>query len=405
MKSFSYRARAADGTRVKGRIDAERPEEAVCSLAGEGITVTDIKERRSILAIDRLRIHIGIRVSAEERIAFFEELAALLGAGIPIHEALGQIAAGADAASGYGRMVAALHADVLCGTSLSRAMEHFPRVFAPSISGMVRAGEESGTLDHILAETAAFLTETHTLHESMKSALAYPFFLLIATAFSIALMTMFILPIFASLLQDLGAEPPLPTRILLQAAETLAAYPYLVPIGMFAVIGIVTVFVRVPTLRYYLDALLLHVPVLGRFLRFSAWGMILRTLAILMHSGIRLDQAVHLSHSVAGNRVLVRSLTRVEESLLQGRTLAYALAQERELPQLLQGMLAAGETAGNLEPLLRRAADYCKRTSTQLAARMEALAEPVMVAVVGAVIFFGVLSFLLPVFEAMDRMM
>ena len=90
---------------------------------------------------------------------------------------------------------------------------------------------------------------------------------------------------------------------------------------------------------------------------------------------------------------------------MQGRTLAYALAQEGQLPQLLQGMLAAGETAGDLERLLRRSADYCKRVSKQLAARIEALAEPIMIVVIGLVIFFGVLSFLLPVFEAMDRMM
>lgn len=289
--------------------------------------------------------------------------------------------------------------------ALSQAMERRPRVFSPSVVGMVRAGEESGTLDHIFAETAAFLTEAHTLRESMKSALAYPLFLLMATGFSIVLMTMFILPVFASLLRDLGAEPPLPTRLLLQAADVFTTHPYLVPgAAVLLLIGMIAL-VRVPALRYYLDALLLCVPVLGRFLRFSAWGMILRTLAILMHSGIRLDCAVHLARSVAGNCVLVRSLGRVEERLMQGRTLAYALAQEGQLPQLLQGMLAAGETAGDLERLLRRSADYCKRVSKQLAARIEALAEPIMIVVIGLVIFFGVLSFLLPVFEAMDRMM
>ncbi len=405
MKSFSYRACATDGTRIKGTVTAEHPVEAVRSLAAEGLTVVDLKERRCLLRVGDIRLWCLDVPSEEERIALFEELAALLAAGIPVHEALGQIAAGTDAASAYGRLVAALHADVLCGTALSQAMERRPRVFSPSVVGMVRAGEESGTLDHIFAETAAFLTEAHTLRESMKSALAYPLFLLVATGFSIVLMTMFILPVFASLLRDLGAEPPLPTRLLLQAADVFTTHPYLVPgAAVLLLVGMIAL-VRVPALRYYLDVLLLCVPVLGRFLRFSAWGMILRTLAILMHSGIRLDCAVHLARSVAGNCVLVRSLGRVEERLMQGRTLAYALAQEGQLPQLLQGMLAAGETAGDLERLLRRSADYCKHVSKQLAARIEALAEPIMIVVIGLVIFFGVLSFLLPVFEAMDRMM
>lgn len=403
MKIFSYRARTVDGTRVKGRIEAESAPAAARALAAEGRAVVHMEERRVWVpqAVRRL----DGRVTEEERIAFFQELAALLGAGLPVHEALAHLADGTETASPYGRLTGALHRRVLRGTALSQAMAGHADVFPAHIVGMVRAGEESGTLDEILSASAAFLTEAHTVRESLKSALAYPVFLLAATAFSIVLMTAFVLPVFASLLRDLGTEPPLPTRILLAAADIAAAYPYLLFAVPFIFIVVWLALMRMPAVRFWLDAVLLRVPVLGRFILFAEWGMILRTLAVLMRSGIRLDRAVHLARFAAGNRVLIRSLERVERSLVQGRTLARALSQERRLPQLLQGMLAAGESAGDLERLLLQAADYCRRTARQRAARMEALAEPVMIVVIAAVIFFAVLSFLLPVFEAMDALM
>ena len=133
--------------------------------------------------------------------------------------------------------------------------------------------------------------------------------------------------------------------------------------------------------------------------------MILRTLAILMRSGIRLDRAVSLARSVTQNRALSHRLVQIEQGLLQGRTFAQTTARDPYLPILVRGMLAAGDAAGDLEHLLWQTADYCQRRSAQYAARMEALAEPVMTVFIAAVIFFAVLSFLLPVFDAMDALM
>ena len=146
-------------------------------------------------------------------------------------------------------------------------------------------------------------------------------------------------------------------------------------------------------------------PVLGMFVKLSAWQMILRTLALLLRSGIRLDRAVGLVRSVTDNRAIVHHLARMEQSLVEGRTFAQIVLHEPYLPSILRGMLAAGEAAGDLERLLQHAADYCRRRAGAYAARIEALAEPLMIVLVGAVIFFVVLSVLLPIFDAMDAMM
>ena len=403
MKTFSYRACMTDGSAVRGTIAADSAPAAVRMLAAEGKTVLRIRERRDFRLPDFLRLRGSI--SAEERIAFLHELAAVLEAGLPVHEALAHLRAGVSEHSFYGRLVAALHAEVSRGMPLSQTMELRPAEFPESLVGMVRAGEESGSLATVLREAAVALTEAHVLRESLRSALAYPIFLLGATALSVFIMTVFVLPVFAALLRDLGAQLPLPTRILLGLSDVVLAQPYLVVAIIAAVCLAAVLLLRIPSLRRYGDAVLLRVPVLGMFVKLAEWQMILRTLALLLRSGIRLDRAVGLVRSVTGNRALAHRLMRMQQSLVEGRTFAQIVLHEPYLPSLLRGMLAAGEAAGDLERLLQHAADYCRRRAGSYAARIEALAEPLMIVLVGAVIFFVVLSVLLPIFDAMDAMM
>ena len=402
MKMFSYHARAADGARVRGKLTAESAPAAARMLAAEGKIALRIYEQHDFCLPSALHMSSGI--TAEERIAFLHELAALLGAGLPVHEALAHLAEDVGD-SAYGRTVAALHAEVLRGLPLSQAMEMQAKTFPLSLVGMVRAGEESGTLEGILREAAAVLTEEHALREALRSALLYPLFLLAATVFSVLIMTVFVLPIFAALLRDLGAALPLPTRMLLGLSDAVSTQPYLAFGFVVGICVAVPLVLSLPSLRLYADALLLRVPVLGTFVQLAAWQMILRTLAILLRSGIRLDHAVGLARSVTGNRAIARHLARMEQSLVEGRTFGQVIAHESYLPALLRSMLAAGEAAGDLERLLQYAADYCRRRAGTYAVRIEALAEPTMIVFVGGVIFFVVLSVLLPIFDAMDALM
>ena len=402
MKKFSYRACTSEGVALRGTLAADSTSEAVRALAAEGKTVLRLREQRDFRLPDFLRLQRGI--SAEERIAFLHELAALLGAGLPVHEALARLADG-ERETAYTRMTAVLYREVVRGVPLSQAMEMQGAAFPASLIGMVRAGEESGMLETILHDAADVLTEEHVLRESLRSALAYPLFLLAATVFSMLLMTVFILPIFAALLRDFGTEAPLPTRMMLALSDVLAAHPYALTAA--AIVGCLAVplLLAQPVLRLHADAMLLRIPVLGTFLQLAMWQMILRTLAILLRSGIRLDRAAALARAMTGNRALADQLGRMERNLVEGRTFAQVIAHAPYVPQILRGMLAAGEAAGELERLLQHGADYCQRRAAAYSARMEALTEPVMVVLVAALIFFVVLSVLLPIFDTMDALM
>ena len=396
MTVYSYTARAADGQKVHGSIEAESPPAAARMIMERGASVLSIEERRVFHFPRILRLRSGI--TAEECIAFLQELSVLLAVGIPVHCALERLLAGEHGTS-MGRVIRTLHRAVMHGMSLSQAMSMQRQVFSSVLVGMVRAGEESGALDVVLRAAASFLTEVHRTREAVRSALLYPCFLLAATLLVLALMTVFVLPIFAVLLADLHTALPLPTRLLLAVSAQMSAAPAQT---ILTAVGLV---LRVPSVRFLWDRFLLHLPILGDLVSFGTWQMILRILAILLHSGIRLDRAVALACTVTGNRVLERRLQHVERCLIEGHSLTQILSDEPYLPPLLRGMLAAGEEAGELEHILPQAADYCGRRAEAIGQRAAALAEPIMIVFVAGVIFFAVLSFLLPIFDAMDAMM
>ena len=402
MTVYSYTARAADGQKVHGSIEAESPPAAARMIMERGASVLSIEERRVFHFPRILRLRSGI--TAEERIAFFQELSVLLAVGIPVHCALERLLAGEHGTS-MGRVIRTLHRAVMHGMSLSQAMSMQRQVFSSVLVGMVRAGEESGALDVVLRAAASFLTEVHRTREAVRSALLYPCFLLAATLLVLALMTVFVLPIFAILLADLHTALPLPTRLLLAVSAQMSAAPAQTILVGGTILTAVGLVLRVPSVRFLWDRFLLHLPILGDLVSFGTWQMILRILAILLHSGIRLDRAVALACTVTGNRVLERRLQHVERCLIEGHSLTQILSDEPYLPPLLRGMLAAGEEAGELEHILPQAADYCGRRAEAIGQRAAALAEPIMIVFVAGVIFFAVLSFLLPIFDAMDAMM
>ena len=407
MTVFSYTACTAEGRKIHGIIEAESAPAAARMLMERGETAVHIEERRTLRLPQETRQWLSRRggVTDEERIAFFQELSALLAVGLPMHRALERLRDGVGEASPSGRLLHDLHHAAMQGMPLSRAMETKQQIFSPVLVGMVRAGEESGSLDVVLGAAASFLTEEHRMREALWSALLYPLFLLVAVVLSIALMTVFILPIFAALLADLHADLPLPTQLLLTASAQIADAPAATVFVLLAVPLSIGLLLRIPSVRFLCDRCILRLPVVGVFIRCRAWQMILCVLAVLLRSGIRLDRAIALACTATGNRALRRQLCSIEQRLIEGRSLTQIMADDPYLPPLVRGMLAAGEEAGELERILPQAAEYCARRAEIIGQRVAALAEPIMIVVVAGLIFFAVLSFLLPIFDAMDAMM
>lgn len=157
--------------------------------------------------------------------------------------------------------------------------------------------------------------------------------------------------------------------------------------------------------RRQIDRMLLSLPLIGELLIYEEWRRLLQTLALLLNSGIRLDKAIGLLVSVTSNRVLQDYLVTIRERLIRGNTLGQTLIKDKLLPPVLVNMLKAGEQAGELEHMLTRASKYAGVIADNRSARLQALAEPLMIVIIGLIIFGLVLSLMLPLLEAMDKLL
>ena len=409
---FSYQAHNRNGELFTGEIVADSQLEAAMAVRQKGLWVTVIKEipDKKITNDSAVKNKFDISKSLarivkkeprrEEIVMFFRELAVLIGAGIPVHKAL-EILQGEKKDTAYQQLIARLLTQVLNGKSLSQAME-IENIFAASTISLIKSGEDSGTLDKILTSIADFSESSFSTHENIKSALLYPCILLIATIAAFIVMVIFVLPTFVIMLKNLDAQLPLATRVLLEIADIITVYP-LPLLGLFIFSSvIIIILLSAARTRYYIDRGLLYIPLYGSLINNSIWRTILEALEVLIANGIPLQNALGLVEQSVNNIYISERIAKIKMAVVGGKTLTASLLLCREFPSALRELILAGEEAGTLELMLSRAAYFCTVHVENQSKRLEALAQPIAIFIVGGLIFFFVMAVMMPILSFMD---
>lgn len=411
METFSYDARNRQGERFAGEVEAETIHEAARMIRRKGLWVVALRAHEASAPARRALFSArwkDVCLSREEpgreaTILFLRQMSVLLQTAMPVHQAL-QALVEAGGERRYARLMKELLTDLMGGSSLADTMEKHPRVFSHAVSSLTRAGEASGTLEQIFQSMADFLERDYRAREKLKTVMMYPLVLLAVSLLSMGLMAVFVMPTLALLLQNLHAELPLPTRILLLASD--AFQQHFLWMILFLLLGVAAgiVLYRQPRWRERVDRVLLFSPVFGSLRLYSEWRVALETLAVLMQNGIALTRALELVAPAVGNRWIRRLIMQARERVLGGHAFCSVLEGEAAFPPILASLLAAGEQAGELERMLEKAAEFCAVTAENRSARIQALAEPVLIFLVGGIVFFFVLSIVLPLLETMDAL-
>lgn len=428
MLLFSYEARNRTGDRFEGSVEAASRREAAQKIRQRGLWVAALRlqgeegKETGLLARVRERPH-WLRLSARSLdgrracVLFLRQLSLLTAAGLPLHEALGVLAGPGEVApstapgkgiqsgnhSAYAEMVGCLRAQVLRGEPLSAALAERPDVFPASVCQLVRMGEESGSLDSILPELADHMELAMRTRAKLRAAMAYPLLLFVTALVAGVLMTLFILPAFAALLASLSAELPWPTRMLLACSGFLQSHGLILLLGTGAILFGSSWFFSRPGPRGKLDSILLRLPFFGPLLAYGEWQTVFSLLGILLQHGVPLDRALALGAEVPGNRFLRNRLRQAQLRLQGGSSLMAALG-DAMLPPFLAALVAAGEAAGKLEEMMARGADLARFSYEEKLRRLEVLVEPVLTLLIGGMIFFFVLSVILPLLTTMDAL-
>lgn len=408
MSAFRYSAMQGSGGVVKGTIEAEDRRTALRLLAGRGLfpssleSVAETGARRATGTVEATPPASGFRfgtgIRRKEVTAFSREMSALLGAGIPIPQAIEAIAS-EEANPAMKAVVEQMAGDVKTGISLSAAMAHHPRLFGSLYTSMVRVGEEAGALPQVMRDLAELLEHDDEIRGEVVSAIAYPLFVLGFGIVTVVVLLTVVLPKLFSMLEEMLDVLPLPTLILLRVSGFFSNYWLWL---LLTVVGVVF------GLRWHFksaegalqwDRFKLRVPVMGGLVRSAALSRFARTLGILVKSGVSLLPALKIVQTTVGNLVIGSQIAQVSEETRGGDSLAAPLRKLGIFPRSAVQMIAAGEESGQLADMLIKVAQIEERHLRARTRTLISLLAPILILIVGGVVGFMVIAILLPIFR------
>jgi general secretion pathway protein F len=393
MPSFRFEAADSAGRIEKGLLDADSAAAARATLRSRGLVPLQVS------SLTQKTITLGRRRFSEGELALAtRQLASLLGAGLPVAQALGATVEQAEHRA-VREVFAAVRSDVFAGHRLAEALSQFPREFPEVYRASVAAGEDSGELAGVMERLATHLEERLALRAKILGAFLYPAIVtMVALAIVVFLMT-YVVPQVVEVFQHSRQALPWPTRLLLGLSYVLRAGGVWLALGLLACLFLFRAWLKRPGRRVVWDRWLLGLPLLGRIVRGVNTARFASTLALLTSAGVPLLRALEAARATLANAVLANAVGEVIEAVREGQALAPALGRAKVFPPVLVHLAASGEATGELAPLLERAATNLSREAERRALALSTLLEPLLILAMGAVVLGIVLAVLLPIIE------
>ncbi len=399
MPEYRYIARDSAGRQQSGTVEAESREAAVLQLRGQRLLVLEIAEikRRDgsrSFSLNPLEYRSMRPVDVERD---FHQLAVMLRSGLPLLEAL-RIVAG-NSRIGVARVWNRIAERIQQGDSLTEAMmEH--KVFDRLTLALVRVGEETGNLDFVLDHASKELERIRNFKRQVVSALAYPLFVMVFAIGVAIFMLTTVVPEIKKFLSVLGRELPPITQALIDTSDWLEIHVPYILIGLTVFVVTIVLLRKVALTRYWLDWLVLKLPLFGSIAQLSGTVAFTRGLGTLFKSGVRIVEALEITEALLSNTWLGRRLAEARQQVLHGESLSKPIGERFGFPPLLYKMLLVGENAGTLDDILEEMTQYFEDRMARLIRTMAAFMEPAVTLIVGGIVGFVYAAFLVAMFSA-----
>jgi type IV pilus assembly protein PilC len=406
MPNFVYSGRTRAGETVSGERVADTMEAAVAALRRDQILVTRItaaKPKADSAAKKDQGGKTGKKASAKSLAVFTRQFSVMIDAGLPLVQCL-DILGSQEEDKNFAAVILQTRTDVESGASLADAMRKHPKTFDPLFTNMIAAGEAGGILDTILKRLATYIEKAVKLAGQVKSAMIYPVAIIVIAGGVVGVILWKVIPTFATLFAGLGANLPLPTRIVIAMSDNLVRY---FPFMAAAVATAVYVFRRYYATekgRRVVDGAVLRAPVLGDIMRKIAVARFCRTLSTLISSGVPIMDGLEITARTAGNAVIEDAVMATRKSIERGETISVPLKETKVFPPMVSQMIGVGEVTGALDTMLSKIADFYEEEVDTAVAGLLTLLEPVMIAILGVVVGGIVIAMYLPIFDLISKL-
>jgi type IV pilus assembly protein PilC len=330
-------------------------------------------------------------------------MAALVSAGVPIVRSL-EILAEQQKLPMFKRALQRLSLDVNQGSSLGSALHRWPQVFDALSVAMVEAGEAGGVLEEVLKRLAKLLEDNAKLQNQIRGALGYPVTVLVIAIAVFLGMTIFLIPTFAGIFEDLGAELPAFTQLMVNLSALLrSSFSLYLAGGLLLLVFVLKRAYATKLGRRRMDGLMLRLPLFGDLIRKTATAQFCRTFSSLTRAGVPILMALDIVRDTVGNRVLAEAIESAKVEVQEGGTLSLALARRKVFPSMAMSMLLIGEESGEVDAMLSKVADFYEDEIAATVKAMTAMLEPAMIVVVGGIVGSILLAMYLPMFSVFEN--
>ena len=399
MPAFVWKGKTRDGKAISGERVADSKEAVMALLRRDQILVSSVKEKGREMALPKF----GGGVPPKELAIFVRQFSVMIDAGLPLVQCL-EILGTQQENKTFAKILQQTRMDVEGGASLADAMRKHPKAFDDLFTNMIAAGEAGGILDTILKRLATYIEKAVKLKAQVKGAMVYPVAVIVIAGLVVSVILWKVIPTFAAMFEGLGADLPLPTRIVITLSN------WFVRILPVLVIGIVAGYFLFK--RYYatyggrrvVDKAVLRAPIIGVLMQKIAVARFCRTLATLVSSGVPILDGLEITARTAGNAIIEDAIMAVRKAVESGLTIAQPLKESGVFPPMVVQMIGVGEQTGALDAMLGKIADFYEEEVDQAVANLLTLMEPVMILFLGITVGGIVISMYLPLFSLISQL-
>ncbi len=400
--TFQYSVRDRAGKLVSGKIDADSQAAVAQKLKSMGYAPVSIHQANSGGMAKELALpKIGAKVKLKDLAVFSRQFATMINSGLSLLRSLSILEEQTESKE-LARVLGEVRQDVETGQSLSASLSKHPRVFPPLMVNMTRAGEVGGFLDSVMMQIAENYEAEVKLRGKVKSAMTYPVVVFCIAILAVVGMLLFIVPVFAKMFLTLGGELPAPTKVLITMSNILKfGFPFFI----VAFIGGLITWQRVKhkeSVHRVIDPLKLKAPVFGSLFQKIALSRFTRNLGTMLSSGVPILQSLDIVADTTGNTVVGDAVRDVQDSVRNGESITGPLAHHPVFPPMVVQMMAVGEDTGALDAMLHKISEFYDQEVEATTESLTALIEPLMIAVLGAIIGSMIIALYMPIFKIFD---
>jgi type IV pilus assembly protein PilC len=407
MPTFAYSGRTRTGQNVTGERVADSADAAVAALRREQIMVTRIDKanaKAQAEAKSKPKTKVGGKSVPSKNLAIFtRQFSVMIDAGLPLVQCL-DILGKQEPNKHFSAVILKVREDVEAGAALADSMKKHPKTFDALYANMIAAGEAGGILDTILKRLAVYIEKNVKLRGEVKSAMIYPVAVIVIAAVVVAAILWKVIPTFATLFAGLGAELPLPTRVVIEASNMLVAYGWALIIVLGGMGWGFKRYYSTDAGRHVIDRIALKAPILGNIIRKVSVARFCRTLSTLLASGVPILDGLDITARTSGNAVVEAAILTTRAGIERGETVSGPLRETNVFPSMVVQMINVGETTGALDAMLSKIADFYEEEVDSAVAGLLTLLEPVMIAFLGVVVGGIVIAMYMPIFDLISKL-